>query len=809
MLHKVILSRIKSSFSADWSLDEQEVQARRQQFGSNDFTHFSVSVWREVLINTIKDPMIWFLVGTAILFAGLKNYYEATILALAIIPLTGMDFFLHWRTEATTEGLGQQLATSAVVVREGKKRSVAVWELVPGDLILVVAGGFFPADGLIVGGSTIQVEESALSGESLPVTKQIVASQPLNREAVVVSDKSWAFAGTRLLTGEAMVRVVYTGKETLYGQIIQSVLQTGKVRTPLQALIANLVFKLIIAASLLCVFLALVRYAQGFGLIDTILSAATLAVAALPDEFPVVFTFFLSVGVYRMARNKALVRRAVSVENLGRVTCICSDKTGTITEGRLQLSSFYPVSGVEKEALLSLLALASRADSFDLLDLAILDAAAKATQLPQKVLHSFPFTEDRKRETAVVEQSNHWLVVTKGAPETILALCDLSPDETRIWLERIAELAAQTYKVLACASITVQSANQFEEPTGAYQFKGLVAFIDPVREGVAEAIQSCRDQGIHVLMITGDHPATAAAIARQIGLGDGQPKVVLAHDLGPYLTQTAGYNLNQIDVIARAIPMQKYDVVKALQANDQIVAVTGDGVNDVPALKIANIGIAMGERGTQSAREVADIILLDDNFDSIAKAINEGKLLFQNLRLCFKYLLMIHFPFVISAALIPLFGFPLLYFPIQIVLIELIIHPTALLVFQDLPDDGTRRLYKGSGIFSRYDVMRIVMTGLVTTLLLCGCFVKTLPQGIMHARTLVLAILAFMSIAITIGLAGFKTRTTRLTIFFILIMLLTLIQIPFFAAILDFTPLSLREWGFVLLAAIITWFTVR
>jgi Ca2+-transporting ATPase len=804
------LPRINASISSDWTLNAAEVETRRNKYGINDIAGIRTSHWYDLLFNTFKDPMIWFLIGTSLLFALLKNNFEAIVLLLAIFPLIGMDAFLHWRTQSSTQGLSGRLAHLAKVFRAGVKINIAAWEIVPGDLIEVCAGMVFPVDGLIVSGNNIQVEESSLTGESMPVSKKVLSILPNDGDEVLIEDGFWGFAGTKLLTGNVLLRAVFTGEESLYGQIVSSALQTTKTKTPLQLAIAKLVFFLIVVASVACIILAVVRFYQGFGLIDAILSAAMLAVAALPDEFPVVFTFFLGVGVYRLARKKALVRRAASIENLGRITYICSDKTGTITEGCLQLVAYMPIKQADDNMLLHLLTLASRTESFDLLDLAIIDEAVRKNIVIEQRVRSYPFTEDRKRETAIVEKGSKWFIATKGAPEVILSISTLSQEEKSFWLKKISKLADLTYKVIGCAEMTIDQTMELEEPKQGYRFMGLVAFSDPVRDGVIEAIKLCQDSNIHVLMITGDHPATAHAIAKDIGLGQGVPNVILAEELDVYLSASGKEGLRQIDAIARAIPLQKYDVVRALQLQGEVVAVTGDGVNDVPALKVADIGIAMGDRGTQSAREVADIVLLDDNFGSISNAITEGKQLFRNLRICFKYLLMIHFPFVISAAIIPLMGYPLLYYPIQVVFIELIIHPTALLVFQDLPQRSLPKLshpLEKNKFFSRLDLVGIIFVGLVTTSLISLTFIYTSEYGAgtEYARGLTLAMLNFMSIAITLGLSGFKAGSSRIVTIVIIIFTILFIQLPFFSKLFGFEPLYFSSWLLVIFAGILTW----
>ena len=602
----------------------------------------------------------------------------------ALVPLFGMDAYLHRRTQASVEGLSGRLATTARVLRDGSQRTVPAETLVPGDLVLVRSGEFFPADGLIVAGEELQVDESTLTGEAWPVRKQVVEQGLFSHiRETAVEDVYWGLAGTRQLTGHAWLRVALTGAETLYGEVVRSAVAGPHAQTPLQRSVAHLVKVLIVAAIVFCLALAWLRYHQGHGLVDALLSALTLAIAALPEEFPVVLTFFLGVGVYRLARRRALVRRSLVVESIGRVSCVCSDKTGTLTEGRLRLTHLLPMSNISEQRLQTLAAAASQADSGDPLDEAVLSNCPPPVE--QHILARFPFTEDRRKATMVSEQEDGLLVAVKGAPEVVLGLCELPEAERRDWLAAVEAYSNDGHKVIGCAYRTLTSeAWTGGEPDRGLNFAGLLAFEDPVRQGVPEAIAACRAAGIRVIMVTGDHPGTAIAIARELGLGGEQPQLITGDELAAQIARGEPV-ANEIDIVARTLPAQKLALVRALQAGGEVVAVTGDGVNDVPALQAADIGIAMGERGTRSAREVSAIVLLDDDFGSIVGAIAEGRRLFTNLQLSFQYLLMVHIPLVITAALIPMLGYPLLYLPIHIVWLELIIHPTALLVFQNLP----------------------------------------------------------------------------------------------------------------------------
>ena len=743
--------------------------------------------------------MIWFLAATSVLFAALGDFAEALTLLVAMVPLIGMDAFLHRRTQASTQGLTSRLAAQARVYRGGTVLSVPVRDLVPGDLVEVGPGELFPADGLLVGGAEMQVDESVLTGEALPLRKQPLP-RPF-RATPQVEAAHWAFAGTRLLTGKARIRLVHTGRETLYGEIVRSALQGAHARTPLQAAVANLVGVLLVAALIMCVILAAIRLSQGHGWVDAALSAVTLAVAALPEEFPVVLTFFLGVGVYRLARRQALVRRAVAVENIGRVTCICTDKTGTLTEGRLVLAHRDPAAGTSAEQLLKIAALAARSDSGDPLDTALLDANGGARDTTDRIA-SFPFTEDRRRETAVWRQvGGSYLVATKGAPETMLPMCRLDAAERTTWAERMTVYTSTGHKVIACASCSlVETAWAGGEPDRGFRLDGLLAFEDPVRTGVRDAIRACRDAGIRVIMITGDHPSTAAAVAHEIGLGGGDPKVIAMSDGGAVPEERSPALPSDVDVVARTFPSQKLDIVRALQAKGETVAVTGDGVNDVPALQAADIGIAMGERGTRSAREVAAIVLLDDNFRSIVRAITEGRQLFRNLQLSFAYLLIIHIPLVLSAAIVPLAGYPLLYLPIHIVWLELVIHPTALLVFQELPT--TERLLPVEGrdrarffSLSAWLVIGIVGAWVTLTVVLGYGYALGEDNDVAHARSMAIIALLIASAATTVSLSRLRSWAAWAVVLGTLASLLLLVQVPALAELVHLRPLHLDDWA--------------
>ncbi|HXG03814.1 MAG TPA: HAD-IC family P-type ATPase [Candidatus Binatia bacterium] len=737
----VPLDRLTGLLGAEPGLTEPEAIARRERFGANAIVEVPRGRWPDLAADTARDPMLWCLGATGALYAAVGEVREAATLLVALVPLAGMDAFLHWRSRASTEGLQSRLAERAVVVRDGRRREVSALELVPGDLAVVAPGDFFPADGLIVSGTDLQADESTLTGEAYPVTKRPWPGPTGPGEAPLVDAVHWGHAGTRLLTGPALLRVAFTGPETIYGEIVRSAVRGRRTLTPLQAAIQRLVGRLVVAAAVVCLVLAGVRLGQGHGWLDALVSAVTLAVAALPEEFPVVFTFFLGVGVYRLARRRALVRRAASVENIGRVTAVCSDKTGTITEGRLRVAHLRPAPGVEERELLRLARLASRPESGDPLDLAVAAAAGPAGAGADGggTVGTFPFTESRRRETVVVRDGQGGLVaVTKGAVEVVVAMCDVADAERR-----------------------------------------------PV---LAEAEAS-------------------RAVARQVGLGRPIARLLTGEELEELAARGRSEVLRQVDVIARATPAQKLTLVRGPQRAGEIVAVTGGGVNDVPALQAADVGIAMGERGTRSAREVAAIVLLDDNFRTIVQAIREGRQLFANLRTSFQYLLMVHTPFVVAALAVPLLGYPLLFLPVHIVWVEMVIHPSALLVFQN----PAGRLERGATsrravLFSPRDWLVIALGGAITTVAVLLAYLRSAgePGGVEHGRAAALATLVLASGVLTAALSRLRTRAARLVSLGTVASAVSLVQVPALAHRLHLEPLHVEDWLLAAAAALLS-----
>src|SRR3989338_6462486 len=801
-MRQISFQNLKGLSKTSNGLTQQEVLSQQNKFGKNVIVEVSSNRLLEILKETFHDPMIWFLIGIGIVFFVIGQKSEGITLFVAILPLTLMDAFLHWRTQASTLGLKSNLTTRVFAIRSGHEIEIDSKELVPGDLLKLSTGIFIPADGVIEDAHEIQIDESVLTGETFPIQKIKYQFNPFSqteKPEVPINSESLAFAGTRVLTGNGLLRILFTGLNTSYGEIVQSVSQMPHERTPLQVSIGNLVKNLIYVAAGLCLLLAGLRIYQGHGWLDALLSAATLAIAAIPEEFPIVFTFYLGVGIYRLAQKQALVRRSVSVENIGRITQICTDKTGTMTTGELVLTHIDSTSSKNEEDVLVVSALSSNSESADPVDIAILKKTlAQNINLPQATKR-FPFTEDRKRESAFAEIDDQHTILTKGAPETILNLTQMTHEQKEFWINKTIQWAKDGHKVLACAKkyLSVDEFKAGQELNSGFEFMGLLAFEDPPRQEVAEAVEYASKNQIKVLMLTGDHPETAAAIGREGGLGRGNPVVVSA-ELQPNKFDAEYFELNpkflkSIDIVARCTPLQKLQIVDALKRSGEIVAVTGDGVNDVPALKAADIGIAMGRRGSRSAKEVSSIILGDDNFKTIIAAIMEGRQLFSNLKISFEYLLLIHIPFVMTAAAVPLLGYDLVYLPVHIVWLELIIHPTAILAFQAMASPKTTK--STSQFFQKSDIFRLAIFGGGLAFAIGFIFISSIQENpdVGFARAKVMIMLSIWSASLVIYSTRLQTLSSKLVVGGTLASLL-LIQQSSAASILQIVSLSCKNW---------------
>jgi Ca2+-transporting ATPase len=626
-----------------------------------------------------------FMIGVLLFAAGVAFVIGEGIEAAAILAIVVLNailgFVQEWRAEQAMAALRSLAAPHAHVLRDGVHLDVPARDLVVGDIVWLEAGARVPADVRLVESAALRIEEAALTGESVPVDKE--AGVTCAPDAALADRRNMAYAGTVVTGGRALGLVVGTGRATELGTIARLVDEAGETRTPLQDRLARFGRRLALAVLVICAVIFVAGLVRGEPPALMFLTAVSLAVAAIPEALPAVVSIALAFGARRMSQANALVRRLPCVESLGSVTVICSDKTGTLTQNRLRLERFEAASDDAREHALAVLALnndAARGPDGgwfgDPTEVALVDHAhahgldidALRATLPR--IAELPFDSERKRMTTVHERGDDVVVTVKGAPEAVLPLC--VGVERHEWARRAEAMAAEGLRVLAIAARSADRHLPIEEVDRDLHLLGLVGLIDPPRDEARSAVDECRSAGIAPVMITGDHPATALAIARALGMADSAAQAVTGSELERLDDAALAARRRHVRVVARVDPAQKIRIVDALQARGECVAMTGDGVNDAPALKKSDVGVAMGRTGTDVAREASDLVLLDDNFATIVGAVREGRRIYDNIRKFVRFVMAGNAGEIWTIFLAPFLGLPIPLTPIQILWVNFI-----------------------------------------------------------------------------------------------------------------------------------------
>ena len=835
--------------STSVGLEEVEAAARLRAYGRNEIeVGARVQPWR-LLLEQFRNVLILILLVGAGLSAALGHETEAVVISVIVVFAALLGFVQEYRAEKALEALRRMAAPSATVVRDGSERDVPAGELVRGDLVRLAAGGRVPADGRVCEAVELAIEEAALTGESVPVEK---ASAPLTDPELPLGDRvNMVYAGTTVTHGRGSALVVATGSGTEFGAIAALLETIEARRTPLQQSLDRVgvvLARLALGVVVVIVALGLLR---GEPFLEMLVFGVAVAVAVVPEALPAVVTISLSLAAQRMARRNALVRRLPAVETLGSVSVIGSDKTGTLTADRMtvrriwgagetvDLSGGLPPSVALRE-LLRAAVLASDARLVETEDggtdvrgdpteAALVVAAANAGLEQDELLAAYPrvgeiaFTSERKRMTTLHGTADGRVAFSKGAPEVVLASCSrwLSPtgeqpldDAGReAVLEAARRLAADALRVLAVAR---RDDAHRENAETEMTLLGLVGMIDPPREEAKDAIATCARAGIALVMITGDHPLTARAIASELGLL-GFGRMVTGADLDAMTDEELEREVEAIEVYARVSPVHKLRVVEALQARGHSVAMTGDGVNDAPALKRADIGVAMGVTGTDVTREAADMTLTDDNFASIVAAVEEGRGVFANIKKYLMYLLSANLGEIGLLTLAAFLGKPLPLTAVQILYVNLATDGLpALALAVDPPERDLMRRpprRRGAGIFTRPVVGLIVLGGIWSTAVTVSLFAWTLGSGrsLGEARTMVFATLilielfkafAFRSDRRSTLEGTFRNRWLDLAVAWEIALLTLVINVPFLEHAFGTTGLSPARWALVVGAAL-------
>ncbi|MDR3505079.1 MAG: cation-translocating P-type ATPase [Acidocella sp.] len=687
-------------------LTQAQASARLREDGPNELPQDQQRRLPEIAWEAVREPMLQLLLAAGFIYLLLGNLAEALILLGFAVLNVVMVVVQETRTETALAALRELASPQALVWRDGQKLRVPARDLVAGDVVCLAEGERVPADAILLAADNLQADEALLTGESVPVRKRLdTGTTP---EAVPGGEDSpFVWAGSLITSGTGTARVSATGAGTAIGRIGHSLGSVEAPPAPLQVQMRRLVW-LFAAAGIGASVLLAVAYGLLHGQwLQAVLAGITLAMATLPEEFPLVLTIFLVLGAWRMSRRHVLARRSAAIEALGTATLLCTDKTGTLTQNRMSVTrlavgdkNLSMVEGATElpeafHELVEFSILASRPDPFDPMEQAFHRLGQQRLANTEHLHADWELAHNYPLQPEMLAMSQAWrgsvsgvhVIAAKGAPEAVSDLCHMDAAGLETVRRGVAEMAAEGLRVLAVAKGVYakpgwpESQHDFD-----FTFLGLAGLADPLRPGVPEAVAACRGAGIGVAMITGDHPATALAIARQAGIETGH--VLTGQEMAALDDAALQKALMDTRVFARIMPEQKLHLVQAFAANGEVVAMTGDGVNDAPSLKAAHIGVAMGGRGTDVAREAASLVLLDDDFTSLVAAIRLGRRIDANLRKAFSYILAVHVP-IAGMSLIPvLLGWPPLLGPVHVVFLELIIDPASSIVFEAETEDA-------------------------------------------------------------------------------------------------------------------------
>nr|WP_307735355.1 HAD-IC family P-type ATPase [Massilia soli] len=763
--------------------------------------------------------MFLLLVTAGGLYLLLGDLLEGIFLFAMVFVTIGMTLYQEGKTERALDALRELGSPRALVMRDGAPLHVDSRTVVPGDILVVSEGDRVAADGILLEGTEVEADESLLTGESLPVRK-LPGTRPKAMPRPGGDDTAALYSGTLLVHGHGLVLVTATGPQTEIGRIGSALARIKPERSPLQKQNARLVRIFALAGTVASVLLVVLLGLRSGDWLESLLAGIALAMSMLPEEFPVVLMVFPALGAWRLARAKVLTRRLASIETLGATSVLCVDKTGTLTENHMRVQAMFACGKTREldgsalappwRALAEHAVLASAQAPFDPMEQAIVALAAPARN-GWRMAREYPLSPALRAMTQAwqVDGQPGYTVAAKGAPEAILALCRIGSEQAASISAAVDAMARKGLRVLGVAQARHAAAGLPDsQDQFAFTFTGLLGLADPLRDDIPEAVAACRSAGIRVVMITGDYPITAAAIASQAGIDPGS--ILTGAELDGLDDAALAERVRDVRVCARIAPDEKLRLVQAFKANGAIVGMTGDGVNDAPALRAAHVGVAMGKRGTDVAREAASLVLLDDRFSSIVGAIRSGRQIYQNMQKSMSYILGVHVA-VAGMALVPvLLGWPILLYPMHIVFLELMIDPTCALAFENEPaDPGLMQapprdpqapLFGGRTVVS---ALLIGLGSLVTVLAAYGLALTYLDEE--RARAFAFSSLVAANIAQIFAnrshtrslLDGLRTpnRVVWIVAGIALAMLVLVVYQPLLADLFRFHPLSAAELG--------------
>jgi P-type Ca2+ transporter type 2C len=778
-------------------LSDDEAERRLSEEGYNEIAAAARRHVLRIAWDVVREPMFLLLVSAGIIYLGLGDRKQAILLMCFVVVVIGITFYQERKAERALEALRDLSSPRANVIRSGEQKRIAGRDVVRGDIVLLAEGDRVPADVVLLTCTNLSVDESLLTGESVPVRKAGCEDPAEEMGRPGGDDLPFVWSGTLVVQGRGVAEVRATASDTEMGRIGKALEEIEPEVTPLQKETRRVVRLIATFGGLLCV-LVVVLYGltrdskSGENVwLTGLLVGLTLAMALLPEEFPVVLTIFLTMGAWRISKKDVLTREVPAVETLGSATVLCVDKTGTLTYNRISVSRLvvegasYDLGDHKREPLpeefhqlVEYSMLASQKDPFDPLERAIKRLGDRKLFATEHLHDDWSLLREYALSQKLLALSHVWkspegdefLIAAKGAPEAVADLCHMSEGQHEAMMKEVNAMAFDGLRVIGVARALFTEADlPADQHEFVFEFLGLVGLADPVRANVPESVAECSTAGIRVVMITGDYPGTAQNVAARIGLEPADQFIT-----GPELDEMTDSELQErirtVNIFARVVPEQKLRIVEALKANGEIVAMTGDGVNDAPALKSANIGIAMGGRGTDVAREAAALVLVDDDFSSIVDSVRLGRRIYDNLKKAMSFIVAVHVP-IAGLALIPVIfsKLPLVLLPINLAFLELIIDPACSIVFEGEPEETgvmTRKPRELSDpLFSKRTVMISLTQGLIVLAIVAAVFLIAhwMGMGNNEARALTFTALVIANLGLILTNRSWS-RTIRQTL---------------------------------------------
>ena len=794
-------------------LTNNEVVISREKNGSNIQQQRKKESLIKKILNIFKEPMFLLLIIAASVYFIVGEYADGITMLIFVLAVCTIEFIQEAKTDKALEELNKLSSLNVKVIRNGKKEIINSEEIVVGDIVILEEGDRVPADGKILYTQSLGINESSLTGESEIVYK--------NKEEDLKNHfkLNMCYSGTDVVNGLGIIEVTSVGKNTEFGLIGQSLNNIKKEKTPLERQINKLVFICTIVSITVFILTIIINYINHPELtptkriVDSLLAGITIAMATIPEEIPVILTVFLAMGSWSLTKKNTLTKNMKAIETLGTVNVLCTDKTGTITENKMIVEDIYTNS----ETFIKTLYQSCPQVAYDPMEIALKKYCQENEKINTgSITKEYPF----KAETKMMGQIwNNKELCVKGAYENVLPLCNLDKENYKQVKSKINEYSKEGYRVLAIA----KNDNLKNIPNSLTEakltFEGLVALYDPPRKGVKESLEECYSAGIRVIMITGDNGETAASIAKKINLNN-YDEVITGLELEAMSDDELFERVKTTNIFARVYPNHKMRIVNALQRNNLIVAMTGDGVNDAPALKKANIGIAMGQRGTNVAKESADIILLDDNFNTIVKAIEKGRSIYKNIQSAISYVIAIHIPLALLSLFVPIFKLPTLLLPIHVMLLELLIDPTSSIIFQRIKPTPSIMLEKPRNIdepiLNLKTTIRNILQGILIFIVTFITYLYLIKNNtninLSITITYTILVLSIILIAYQLKsnnstiksfLEGLKDKISLMVNTTILLGLLLLIYIPFLNKTANTHPLELKHWIYIILLTLL------